>query len=105
MIEEAERAGLLRPGGTVVEGTSGSTGISLALAGAARGYRVRIVMPDDQAAEKVQALRRFGADVELVRPASISSPEHYVNVARRRAQEAQEEGGGGCFFADQFENP
>ncbi|CAE8626501.1 unnamed protein product, partial [Polarella glacialis] len=107
IIDEAEAAGLLKPGATIVEGTSGSTGISLCLAAAARGYKVHVVMPDDQAAEKVQLLRRFGATVELVRPASISSPEHYVNVARRHAASlnSQSEGGGLALFADQFENP
>merc|ERR1719265_3037579 len=85
IVEEAESQGLLQPGATIVEGTSGSTGISLTLAAAAKGYRTHIVMPDDQAAEKIALLRRFGAEVELVRPASITSPEHYVNVARRRA--------------------
>lgn len=106
ILEEAEASGCLRPGGTIVEGTSGSTGISLCLAAAARGYRVHIVMPDDQAAEKVQLLRRFGAEVELVRPASIANPAHFVNVARRRADELRDQPGSpGAVFADQFENP
>lgn len=106
MLVEAEARGELRPGATIVEGTSGSTGISLALAAAAKGYRVHIVMPDDQAEEKVQLVRRFGATVELVRPASITSPENYVNVARRRAAELNAiPGGEGAFFADQFDNP
>jgi len=105
IITAAESDGLLKPGGTIVEGTSGSTGISLSLAAAERGYRVHIVMPDDQAAEKVTLLRRFGAMVELVRPASITSPEHYVNVARRRAAELNAQpGSSGAIFADQFEN-
>jgi len=105
IIAAAESSGLLRPGGTIVEGTSGSTGISLSLAAAEQGYQVHIVMPDDQATEKVTLLQRFGAKVELVRPASITSPEHYVNVARRRAAELSEQaGGGGAVFADQFEN-
>eukprot|EP00927_Polykrikos_kofoidii_P060492 TRINITY_DN55455_c0_g1_i1.p1 TRINITY_DN55455_c0_g1~~TRINITY_DN55455_c0_g1_i1.p1 ORF type:complete len:1342 (-),score=241.34 TRINITY_DN55455_c0_g1_i1:77-4102(-) len=107
ILDDAAAAGLLRPGGTVVEGTSGSTGISLALAAVARGYRVVVVMPDDQAAEKMNLLRRFGAELVLVRPASISSPDHYVNVAKRRAAELAVAGGGSdaAFFADQFENP
>jgi len=105
IVSEAEASGRLRPGGTIVEGTSGSTGIALALAAAARGYRVHIVMPDDQSEEKVALLRRFGAEVELVRPASISNPEHYVNVARRRAAElCERHGEGAAIFADQFEN-
>jgi len=106
ILDEAAANGLLRPGGTVVEGTSGSTGISLCLAAAERGYKVHVVLPDDQAAEKAELLRRFGATVQLVRPASISSPEHYVNVARRHAERlVLEEGEGAALFADQFENP
>ena len=65
ILDEAAAAARLRPGGTVVEGTSGSTGISLCLAAAARGYRVHVVLPDDQAAEKAELLRRFGATVQL----------------------------------------
>jgi cysteine synthase len=98
MIEEAERAGLLRPGGTVVEGTSGSTGIALAALCRARGYRCLIVMPDDQALEKVRLLRQFGAEVEVVKPAGIANPAHYYNRARARAQELD-----GAVFMDQFE--
>ena len=106
ILDEAAAAALLRPNGTVVEGTSGSTGISLCLAAAARGYRVHVVLPDDQASEKAELLQRFGATVQLVRPASISSPEHYVNVARRHAERLNaEEGEGAALFADQFENP
>mmetsp|Transcript_2122 Transcript_2122/g.4873 ORF Transcript_2122/g.4873 Transcript_2122/m.4873 type:complete len:405 (+) Transcript_2122:46-1260(+) len=99
IVEEAERNGTLREGGTVVEGTSGSTGISLAQVCRARGYRCIIVMPDDQAIEKRQLLTRLGAELELVRPASIVNNGHYVNVARRRAQEIP-----GGVFANQFEN-
>lgn len=99
IVAEAEADGRLRPGGTVVEGTSGSTGISLALVAAARGYACKIVMPDDAAAEKTELLRLFGADVVQVPPASIVNDGHYNNVARRIA--ADTEGG---FYADQFEN-
>ena len=94
-----EASATLPEGGTIVEGTSGSTGISLCLAAAAMGYKVHVVMPDDQAQEKVELLRSLGATVETVRPASISSPEHYVNVARSRAEAI------GGYFANQFENP
>lgn len=102
MIEEAERAGRLRPGGTVVEGTSGSTGIALAALCRARGYRCLIVMPDDQASEKVRLLRQFGAEVEVVKPAGIANPNHYYNRARARAEEL-EGAGGNAVFMDQFE--
>lgn len=105
IIAAAEHSGSLRPGGTIVEGTSGSTGISLSLAAAERGYSVHIVMPDDQASEKVALIERFGAKVELVRPASITSPEHYVNIARSRAAELNDQPESrGAIFADQFEN-
>lgn len=109
MIEEAERTDRLRPGGTVVEGTSGSTGIALAALCRARGYRCLIVMPDDQAKEKVGLLRQFGAEVEVVKPAGIANPNHYYNRARARAEElgdAAAAGGGGdvnAVFMDQFE--
>ncbi|CAJ1329767.1 unnamed protein product [Effrenium voratum] len=106
ILEEAVAGGALNPGATVVEGTSGSTGISLSLAAAALGFKVHVVMPDDQAKEKAEQLRRFGATVQMVRPVSISSPEHYVNVARRHAQALNaEKGPGAALFADQFENP
>ena len=98
MIEEAERDGRLRPGGTVVEGTSGSTGIALAALCASKGYRCLIVMPDDQAEEKRALLRRFGATVHTVKTASIANPTHYVNVARQLASEID-----GAVFMDQFE--
>ncbi|CAM9606759.1 unnamed protein product [Scytosiphon promiscuus] len=98
MIREAEATGKLKQGGTVVEGTSGSTGICLASLCRAKGYRCVIVMPDDQAAEKAELLRTFGAEVVKVRTASIANPEHYINVAARLAKERP-----GHVFMDQFE--
>ncbi|KAF8200010.1 tryptophan synthase beta subunit-like PLP-dependent enzyme [Mycena galopus ATCC 62051] len=87
MIDDAEHQGLLHPhtGSRIFEGTSGSTGISLALVGRARGYDVTIITPDDMAAEKLHALRSLGADVEQVRPASIVDKKQYVNIAKQRA--------------------
>eukprot|EP00438_Fugacium_kawagutii_P013965 Skav202193 [mRNA] locus=scaffold191:32098:34774:- [translate_table: standard] len=105
IIDEAARSGALLEGGTIVEGTSGSTGISLCLAAAALGYKVHVVMPDDQAGEKAELLKRFGATVQMVRPASISSPEHYVNVARKHADKLNAETPKSALFANQFENP
>ena len=99
LVLDAEARGELRAGGTVVEGTSGSTGISLAQVCRARGYRCVIVMPDDQAVEKYRLLELLGAEVVLVRPAAIVNEGHYVNVARRVAREMA-----GGFFANQFEN-
>uniref|UniRef100_M4BZJ5 cysteine synthase n=1 Tax=Hyaloperonospora arabidopsidis (strain Emoy2) TaxID=559515 RepID=M4BZJ5_HYAAE len=99
IVEDAERRGLLKEGGTIVEGTSGSTGISLSLMARARGYRCVIVMPDDQAKEKSRLLSQFGAEVVLVKPASIVNAKHYVNEAKRLARKTQ-----GGYFTDQFEN-
>lgn len=98
MIAEAEADGRLREGGTVVEGTSGSTGISLACLCRSRGYACIIVVPDDQAQEKADMLHLCGAQVVQVRTAAISSPDHYVNIARRIAESTP-----GAVFMDQFE--
>jgi cysteine synthase A len=99
IVVNAMARGDLKPGGTVVEGTSGSTGISLALVARSLGLRCVIVMPDDQAQEKEDMLVALGADVRRVKPASIVHRDHYVNVARRLASEIP-----GGFFANQFEN-
>ncbi|RYH21335.1 pyridoxal-phosphate dependent enzyme [archaeon] len=98
MLDQAENDGRLRPGMTVYEGTSGSTGIALAFQCLARGYKLHVVMPDDQAQEKRSLLRKLGAEVTIVPSCAIANKDHYVNTARRLAQE---EGG---FFVDQFEN-
>jgi cysteine synthase len=109
IIRDAEAGGLISPGrgDTIYEGTVGSTGISLAALARARGYRAHICMPDDQAREKSDLLLRLGAEVERVAVAPITSPDHFVNLARRRAQahaDVRADGSRG-FFADQFENP
>ncbi|KAJ3011957.1 hypothetical protein HKX48_006550 [Thoreauomyces humboldtii] len=111
MIDEAERKGLIVPhrGDTLFEGTVGSTGISLAVISRARGYLSHIIMPDDQAQEKYALLSKLGATVEKVRPVSIVDPNHYVNLARRRAVDMNREAGDDPsrprgFFCDQFEN-
>lgn len=107
IIAEAEEQGLLEPhrGDTIYEGTVGSTGISLATLARAKGYRAHICMPDDQSVEKSQLLLRLGATVERVAVAPITSPDHFVNLARRRAAEHTEvhQDGSRGFFADQFE--
>lgn len=100
MILEAEEQNLLKEGSTVYEGTAGSTGISLALAANARGYKCHIFMPDDQAKEKSDLLERLGAKVDRVRPVSFSNPEQFCNQAKRRAIEDPQ----GGLFANQFEN-
>lgn len=98
-VLDAERAGLLRPGGTIVEGTSGSTGISLAFVARARGYACHLVVPDDMSADKMRLLDALGATVEVVKPASIVNEGHYVNRARAHAASIL-----GGVFIDQFEN-
>ncbi|BGP40994.1 Cysteine synthase 2 [Rhodotorula kratochvilovae] len=89
IIKQAEEEGLIHPntGSCIFEGTSGSTGISIAGIARARGYKAHIVLPDDVAAEKIQMLRVLGAEVEPVRPVSIVDRRHYVNLARQRALE------------------
>jgi cysteine synthase A len=104
LLLDAERRGLIRPGGTLVEGTAGNTGIGLALLGASRGYRSVIVMPETQSAEKIDALRLTGADVRLVPAAKFSDPKHYVHVARGLADELNAREPNGAWFANQFDN-
>lgn len=99
IIEDAEQRGKLAPGGTIVEGTAGNTGIALTMLGNARGYKTVIVMPDDQSAEKIDLLRVFGADVRLVPVVPFTNPENYYHVAARIAKSIQ-----GGFWADQFNN-
>jgi len=101
MIEAAERAGLLRPGGTIIEPTSGNTGHGLAIAAALKGYRCIFVMADKQSAEKQQLLRAYGAEVVLC-PTNVApeSPESYYSVAARLARDIP-----GAFKPDQYWNP
>jgi len=101
MIDAAERDGRLKPGGTVVEATSGNTGIGIALTCAVRGYRAVFVMTDKCSVEKVRYLKALGADVVVV-PVSAKqdSPDHYVNTARRIAKETPN-----SLFVFQYGNP
>jgi cystathionine beta-synthase len=101
MIEEAERAGRLRPGGTIVEPTSGNTGVGLAIAATLKGYRCIFVMPDKVAHEKVRLLRAYGAEV-VVCPTAVPphSPESYYSVSDRLTEEIP-----GAFKPDQYSNP
>lgn len=99
MVLAAEKAGLLKAGGTIVEGTAGNTGIGLSLVANARGYRSVIVMPSNQSPEKIDLLRTLGAEVELTNPAPFTNPDNYYHVARRRAEEINN-----AFWANQFEN-
>ncbi|MFC5140950.1 PLP-dependent cysteine synthase family protein [Actinomycetospora rhizophila] len=101
MVRAAERSGDLRPGGVIVEGTSGNTGIGLALVGGVLGYRTVIVVPDTTAAEKIAALRAYGAEV-VPTPGGLTreDPRHVNNLAARIAQETP-----GGWLADQYGNP
>jgi cystathionine beta-synthase len=100
LIEAAEREGLLQPGGTIVEGTSGNTGIGLAVAAAVKGYRCVFTIPDKMSDEKVRLLRAFGAEVIITPTVDPDHPEYYGTVARRIADETPN-----AYLADQFYNP
>ena len=104
IIEDAEKRGLLRPGGVVVEGTAGNTGIGLALVGNARGYRTVIVIPDTQSQEKKDMLRLCGADLREVPAVPYSNPQNYVHVSGRLAEELAKSEPNGAIWAMQFDN-
>jgi cysteine synthase A len=104
LLLDAEARGQIRPGGAIVEGTAGNTGIGLALLGASRGHRSVIVMPETQSAEKIDALRLTGADVELVPAAKFGDPKHYVHAARALADRWNAREPGSAWFANQFDN-
>ena len=101
IIDHAERQQLIKPGGTIIENTSGNTGAAAAMIGAIRGYRVILTMPDKVSKEKQNALKAYGAEI-IVTPTSAppDSPEHYVNVAKRLAKETPN-----SFRIDQYDNP
>lgn len=104
IIKDAEEKGLLRPGGTIVEGTAGNTGIGLALVGNARGYRTVIVMPETQSQEKIDMLRLVGADLRLVPAVPYKDPNNYVRFSGRLAEELAESEPNGAIWANQFDN-
>jgi len=99
IVRDAENRGELKPGGTVVEGTAGNTGIGLALVANARGYKTIIVMPDNQSSEKMATLRALGAELVLVPPTKFADPNHFVHTSRRLAEETP-----GAVWANQFDN-
>ncbi|MBT8142548.1 MAG: cysteine synthase A [Gammaproteobacteria bacterium] len=103
LIRNAEEKGLLKPGGTIVEGTAGNTGIGLALVGNALGYKTVIFMPDSQSAEKIDTLRMYGADVRLVPAVPYSNPDQYVHQSERFAKELNTQGGN-AVWTYQFDN-
>lgn len=104
LIQAARASGELKPGGTIVEGTAGNTGIGLAIVGAALGHPVVIVMPRSQTEEKKQAVRMHGARLVEVDPAPFASPNHFVHFSRRLAVQLNESEPNGAIYADQFDN-
>ncbi len=104
IILDAERRGVLRPGGTLVEGTAGNTGIGLTLVANARGYRSVIVVPETQSREKLDFLRMIGADLRLVPAKPFKDPGNYVHVSRRLAEELAASEPNGAVWANQFDN-
>ena len=98
IITDAEAAGRLKPGATIIEGTAGNTGIGLAVIGRARGYRTVIVIPNNQSPEKMDLLRTLGAEVKAVPEKPYKDPENYNHIARRLAEERA------WFWANQFDN-
>ncbi len=101
IVEEAEQSGRLRPGGTIVESTSGNTGMGLALVASVKGYRMVFTLPDKMSMEKIRLLRAFGAEV-IITPTAVphDSPESYTEVAKRIARETPN-----AILADQYDNP
>ncbi len=104
IVREAEAAGLLKPGGTIVEGTAGNTGIGLALVGKAQGYRVVIVMPRTQSQEKKDAIRLLGAELIEVDAVPYANPNNYVRYSGRLAEELAASEPNGAIWANQFDN-
>jgi cysteine synthase A len=104
IIRDAEKRGALRPGGVIVEGTAGNTGIGLAMVANALGYRTVIVMPDTQSQEKRDLLRLCGADLRLVPAVPYKDPGNYVRVSERLAEERASRDPNGAVWANQFDN-
>ena len=104
IVKDAEERALLRPGGVIVEGTAGNTGIGLALVANARGYRTVIVIPETQSEEKKQALRMYGADLREVPAAPYANPNNYVKVSGRLAERIAAIEPAGAIWANQFDN-
>ena len=101
IIEEAEKSGVLKPGGTIIEATAGNTGIGLALVAAIKGYKLILVIPDKMSREKILHLEGLGAEVKITRSdVPKGHPEYYQDVARKMSSKIK-----GSFFADQFSNP
>jgi cysteine synthase A len=104
VVRDAERRGTLRPGGRIVEGTAGNTGIGLALVGQALGYRTTIVIPRSQSQEKKDAIRLLGAELVEVDAVPYANPGNYVRVSERLAEELNAREPAGAVWANQFDN-
>jgi cysteine synthase A len=104
IVRDAERRGLLRPGGLIVEGTAGNTGIGLAMVGKALGYRSTIVIPRTQSQEKKDAIRLYGAELVEVDAVPYSNPDNYVRYSGRLAEELAKTEPAGAIWANQFDN-
>lgn len=104
IIQDAVKSGRLEPGGTVVEGTAGNTGIGIAMVGNALGFRSVIVMPDTQSQEKKDAIKAFGAELVEVPAAPYRNPNNYVHVSQRLAEQLARSEKNGAIWAQQFDN-
>ncbi|MDH3701288.1 MAG: cysteine synthase A [Alphaproteobacteria bacterium] len=104
IIDDAEKNGQIQPGGIIVEGTAGNTGIGLALVGNARGYRTVIVIPKTQSQEKKDMLRLCGAELIEVAAAPYRDPDNYIHVSERKAEELAKSHPQGAIWANQFDN-
>ncbi|OFW99040.1 MAG: cysteine synthase A [Alphaproteobacteria bacterium RIFCSPHIGHO2_12_FULL_63_12] len=104
IIRDAEARGALRPGGLIVEGTAGNTGIGIALVGAILGYKVKIVMPRTQTQEKKDAVRLLGADLVEVDAVPYDNPNNYIHFSRRLAEDMAKTEPNGAVWANQFDN-
>ena len=104
IIQAAEKSGELQPGGRIVEGTAGNTGIGLTLLANALGYQSTVVMPITQSKEKIDSLELLGADLHLVGATSYSDPNHYIHTAQRLAEKLDAKEENGAIWARQFDN-
>ena len=104
IVLDAEKQGVLKPGGLIVEGTAGNTGIGLALVGNSRGYRTLIVIPETQSQEKKDMLRLSGADLKEVPAVPYRDPQNYIKISGRLAEELNQNDPKGAIWANQFDN-
>jgi cysteine synthase A len=104
IIRAAEKSGELRPGGRIVEGTAGNTGIGLTLLANALGYKSTVVMPITQSREKIDSLELLGADLHLVNAVSYKDPKHYIHTAQKLAEKLDKKEDNGAIWARQFDN-